>query len=63
MYARMENTAVVLHIRYKASKDKNVGAVTVTNNPLRDIERCHKASTEIIINTAAIKINGEKIVL
>ena len=59
----MEKTAVALHIRYIESKDTNVGAVTVTNKALRDIERCHKASTEIIINTAAIKINGEKIVL
>ena len=63
MYARMENTVVVLHIRYKEIKDNIVGAVTAKNNVLRDIERCHKASTEIIINTAAIKINGEKIVL
>ena len=59
----MEKTAVALHIRYIESKDNNVGAVTATNKALRDIERCHKASIEIIINTAAIKINGEKIVL
>ena len=63
MYARIENTPVVIQIRYKESKDSNVGAATLKNSALSDIERCHKASTKIIINTAAIKINGEKIVL
>ena len=63
MYARIENTPVATQIRYKESKDNNVGAVTLTNSAFNDIERCHKASTEIMINTAATKINGEKIVL
>ena len=63
MYARMEKMFVACHIKYKDIRDSIVGANTAISNALKGIERCHNASTEIIINTAAIKINGAKIVL
>ena len=61
MYASKEKTEANAQIRYIETKDRNVGIAMVINNDLRDIERCHSASTEIIINTAAININGAKI--
>ena len=63
MYARMENMFVACHIKNKDIKDSVVGANIAISNALKGIDRCHNASTEIIINTAAIKINGAKIVL
>ena len=63
MYARAEKIFVTCHIRYKDSRDSIVGTDMVIINALKGIERCHKASTEIIINAAAIRINGAKIVL
>ena len=50
-------------MRYKDSRDSIVGAKMLISNAFKGIERCHNASTEIIINAAAIRINGAKIVL
>ena len=63
MNARIEKIPVNLQTIYIESKDRSVGVTVVIKNALKGIERCHNASIEIIINTAAIKINGEKIVL
>ena len=63
MNARIEKIPVNLQTIYIESKDRRVGGTVVMNNVLKGIERCHNASIEVIINAAAIKINGEKIVL
>ena len=40
-----------------------IGVAVVIKSFLKGIDRCHNASTEIMINIAAIRINGAKIVL
>jgi hypothetical protein len=44
-------------------RDRMIGGAIVKKSVLKGIDLCHKASTEIIINIAAIRINGAKIVL
>jgi hypothetical protein len=44
-------------------RDSVTGTAIAVKNLLKGIDRCHNASTEIMINIAAIRINGAKIVL
>ena len=45
------------------ARDSMIGVAVVKKSALKDIDLCHNASTEIMINIAAIRINGAKIVL
>ena len=63
MYDRIEKIAVTFKTIYTHSRDKIIGTVMFMHRALIVIDRCHKASIEAIMNIAAIRINGAKIVL